>query len=662
MEPLKENLWYQKVLSDIKKTDETKREMEHNFNPDMRDEYDDIIKEEAKQAADLLKLGADYEVTDASVTITVDEDEFTVSKDLLHDELGTDQYNLLINHGEEAKEEPAEVEDDIPLQNDQNALTMPDGTKIPSNMAPIYVMQQAMNQAMAAYTGKPVNQMYPAQQKVQSKSLADILRSISELQAQVISIDEERNKAISASSLGNKETKEKLLALSRELEDKKAELRDANIQVTNLTEALKNRDEKIKDLTKTLNGHRDDLNKAYDEVKEKDAKIAEIDKVLSSTRTDLSKALSDVREKDAKIAEINSSRSVDKDTINDLKHKLDKAQSELESRTSALDKKDRELESRENELKSKESEIEGKDKKIESLSNEKDRAVADKESAISEKDRLISKKDNEITGLKGRISSLEQKVSKLYSVDEYNKLSGKITQLQKKLNTKEDERQQLINEKQELVSKIYEDGLTGLPNDKALNKDLENLDINDPVIARINICGMEEINDANGYRSGDRVITYISEKLKNAFGNDAKVYRPMGAQFVVVGNKDADIRSRLETVKEQAANENVFIAYGTAEMDQENTHDIYSLNDIASVRMNDMRDAIYDEMDEEEPEEAPEHAEEQSSTYEAPQPQPVPDDKPSQDKEDHRGENDIEEDEAFASNIMASLKRNDGAR
>lgn len=605
MEPLKDNLWYQKVLADIRASDRTKQEMEHNFNPSMRNDYDEIIKQESQQAAELLKLGADYEVVDDSVMIEVEDDTFSIPKDLLRDNLGTDQYNLLINHGEEEKEEPMEASlpEDIPQT---NGVTLPDGTKIPKDLAPFYVMQQAMGQALSVYTGKPMDQGYPGlqQPKVQSKTLAEILKNISELQQQVINIEEEKNKALNASPM-SKEYREKIEALTEQ--------------------------------------------------------VAEQNETIARLRSDLSKSRK-------RLEEANNRLDKEGDKSDDLGRQLKKTRAELDDRTADLDKRTKQLESREKELGDKEKELQEKEKQIEALDDEKNRAVAEKENAISEKDRLISKKDREITNLRNHISSLEGKISSLSGkqiseedkekLAEYDNLSSKITNLQQKLAKKENERQKLIDEKQELVDKIYEDSLTGLLNERALDRDFDNNDIKSPVVARINICGMEEINNANGYENGDKVISYVADKLKNIFNGEEKVYRSLGAQFVIVGDNASEIRKSLSDIKEQSEADNVFIAYGIAEKEKDRIKDIRKLNDKAADRMNEMRDDIYQDMDSEEIEEP----EEEISVPSKIANQSEPSYKEETEKTDYSDDDDLEEDESFAESILNTINHEDEGR
>lgn len=610
MESLKDNLWYQKVLADIRASDGTKQEMEHNFNPSMRDDYDDIIRQESQQAAELLKLGAEYEVKDDSVIIEVEDETFSIPKDLLRDNLGIEQYNLLINHGEEEKEDQmgTSLPEDIQQTGD---ITLPDGTKLPKDIAPFYVMQQAMGQALSVYTGKPLVQGYPAMQqpKTQSKTLSEILKNISELQQQVIDIEDEKNRALNASPM-NKEYREK---------------------VENLTE-----------------------------------QVAEQNEIIAKLRSDYSKSRKE-------LDEANNRLNQESDKSDTLERKLKRTCAELNDCTNDLNKRTRQLESREKELNDKKEELQEKKRQIEALNNEKDKAVAEKESAISDRNRLISEiseKDGKIINLQNQISSLKEEISSLSGkqiseedkgkIAEYDSLSAKIIGLQQRLAQKEDEQQQLIDEKQELMDRINEDGLTGLLNGKAFDQDLDNNKIKSPVVARVNICGMEEINSVNGYKNGDKVISYVAEKLKNAFNNGEKVYRPLGAQFVIAGNNASEIKRSLSRIKEKSEDDNVFIAYGIAEKDKDHIKDIRKLNDKAAKRMNEMRDDIYREMDDEEIDEpeSPDPVEEKSQAeYSSEESNNKTENQEAPDYDD-----DLEEDETFAENILETISHEDEGR
>lgn len=432
-EPINENPWYLKVLSQIKAVDKAKKDMEHNFDPTMRPKYDGIIKEEAADAAELLKLGASYTVTDKFVNITVDDETFEIDKEQLKSELGIDQYNLLVNHGEETREE-SEMSD---VNDADDHVGYADNDKMPSSVAPLMMMRQVIDQTMSAYTGKPVINYPAVASNIKSKSLAEILKNISELQQQVINIEEEKAKALNASSLGNEKDRQKIESLNKELENKQQELEEASEKIDDLTRQLNEKDARIDELSSAISKQNESLSetaKRLEEAeahsKEKDAKINNFSNLLSANKSDSDslrrkiQELQDVLSEKAKEIEHKNSALSDKD------RSLENNSEKLKRQSDELEKKNAELSSRDGQLQQKSNELEARTRELESKKNElaqKENELHQKTAQINSKDNLIKQKDEEIAQ---KSAEIEQKTKELES--KKNELAQKISELKRK--------------------------------------------------------------------------------------------------------------------------------------------------------------------------------------------------------------------------------------
>lgn len=539
--PNTENVWYQKVLGNIKNLDEERKSMEHDFNPNSIGTYEDVIRQETKAAAELLKLGAEFKTSSDMVTITVSDDSFSVPKDQMREELGVDQYNLLINHGEE--EQDVDKDDDIPGRDtgphisNSDTVTTPDGTVIPKAMAPFVMMQQAMNQVMSAYTGTPVTNQPALTGKARSKTLSEILKNISELQQQVITIEDEKNKAVSISMQGSKKDKDRIAEL--------------------------------------------------------EAAVSEKDKELEA-----------------------------------VKAELDKVKTELEQTKGQLEN-------------------------IRTSSEEKITRWKDK---LNKKDEIIAEKNNAAKEASDKIASLQQQVNNLsekqITPEDHNKIEqyGKLQEeknalqeqkssLEKQVQSKDDKIGNLIKEKSNLEDRVFTDHLTGVGNESALNRDLDERKDDQLNIARIGICGMKDINKDNGRAMGDKVIGKVADYLQNAFGRNS-VYRLYGDQFAVIGSPSLELGKNLTEIKDKIAESNIFIAYGVSGRDNASGPDNRKLYDIAAERMDNMRDKIYEtELGGEEEELESEEVEAASEP----------------EKDSDRDSDDLESDELLSEDLMSSI-------
>ena len=84
--------------------------------------------------------------------------------------------------------------------------------------------------------------------------------------------------------------------------------------------------------------------------------------------------------------------------------------------------------------------------------------------------------------------------------------------------------------------------------------------------ASLDMNGLKELNNREGYHAGDTALRKIGERLREASGQDVRTYRIGGDEFVILFfNKDEDtVRKLLERIRDDVAAAGYSIAYGYA--------------------------------------------------------------------------------------------------
>ncbi|WP_057770879.1 sensor domain-containing protein [Cytobacillus dafuensis] len=99
---------------------------------------------------------------------------------------------------------------------------------------------------------------------------------------------------------------------------------------------------------------------------------------------------------------------------------------------------------------------------------------------------------------------------------------------------------ELHQAKQEVEFLAYHDSLTSLPNRRKLNEDLNHIieksqNNNDRfALFYIDLDRFKHINDSFGHSVGDCLITKVSSMLKKAIGNNSRLYRFAGDEFIII--------------------------------------------------------------------------------------------------------------------------------
>jgi diguanylate cyclase (GGDEF)-like protein len=90
----------------------------------------------------------------------------------------------------------------------------------------------------------------------------------------------------------------------------------------------------------------------------------------------------------------------------------------------------------------------------------------------------------------------------------------------------------------------YTSELTGLPNARAFEEDLET----SPFVASIDADGLSGVNDNLGHNAGDAMLKAVAEALKNT---DAQVYHKSGDEFYILGDSQAEVEQAVREATQE---------------------------------------------------------------------------------------------------------------
>lgn len=124
-------------------------------------------------------------------------------------------------------------------------------------------------------------------------------------------------------------------------------------------------------------------------------------------------------------------------------------------------------------------------------------------------------------------------VKNLKDITERKRLEQQLISANQTLERRVAERTQALKDREEqLISMIYTDNLTGLPNRLRLLRDVKGSRV--PVVALINIDGFEQINNFYGYTEGDFILVSLAKLLSKALPSSAyRLYRVHADEYAV---------------------------------------------------------------------------------------------------------------------------------
>lgn len=99
----------------------------------------------------------------------------------------------------------------------------------------------------------------------------------------------------------------------------------------------------------------------------------------------------------------------------------------------------------------------------------------------------------------------------------------------------------------------HEDPLTGLANRAALHERLDTIDVASPrAVFVIDVDGFKFVNDSLGHHAGDRLLTFVSQRLSRHARHGDLLARPGGDEFVLVADGIRDDRTAIAVAERLA--------------------------------------------------------------------------------------------------------------
>ncbi len=118
-------------------------------------------------------------------------------------------------------------------------------------------------------------------------------------------------------------------------------------------------------------------------------------------------------------------------------------------------------------------------------------------------------------------------------------------------------RETLFLEKNEMIKKLaYKDSLTNCYNRSYYEDAVLTLKMDIVTVIMVDANGLKLVNDAFGHKTGDKLLIYIADTLKETF-SDYVIFRWGGDEFLLLGNEDSEVKEKIELFNNSLSNKMV---------------------------------------------------------------------------------------------------------
>ena len=547
---------YEMTVQKFKGTVSKKKEMEETFHPNMVKDYNNVKLAMVENAVELLKLGVSSRLDEENVYISIDDDEYQISRADMMKSINKKQWDALFPN-ENIQTIKAEIDlgntddlndekdtSDVHEQTDISMQSMdanPLAAFFTALCAPILANQNTgHNLDMNQFAVSIQNAFQP------QKELSD---EVGGIQRKIVKLEKQRDEAVeTCKNLQNrfeavqneyaeneqkfqeavKETEEKFSelksfadSLKEQLSRKEDALKNAMKDKENIQKALRDEKNRVENIKAEQAGKIDALKNKYEDAitdannKAKDAE-EELKKAVQKVKDESSKELNSVKEQ---------MKAVEKER-DSFKEACEKSEDDVKRAKDSASEKDRKL-----------SELEKKLKEAEDKARAYDDILKSNEKIASE----LAEKNREIEALKAEVEDGKKTIS----------------ELQKSV----DEREQ---ENRSLAELAYNDKKMGIMNINAFNRDFPKTDKNKMSLIVTGIRNMKAINEQYGRASGDKLISVAAKACAEEFGKE-NVYRVFGDEFAIISYDDyRNIINRISNVKDTLMAQQINIVFGVA--------------------------------------------------------------------------------------------------
>ena len=274
-----DNPYFLGTINSFKELVKQKKDMEADFRPDIVSEYTEVSKQYLSTAIELIKLGVDRVLTEDSIILDIDDEDYVLPRKSVYEQVGEKQWNILFPLEEMDKE--YDYDDDFDA----------DFEKIPkaTSSVPTDIVSPMVNNPFAAFIsalcapflnqgyGNPVASQPTTIINAEPTSSSDIFDDLSEFKKKIYMLEKERDSAQETVSV----VKQKYDALKRRVREKDEQLANER----------KNNDELLRGLDEEIDGYKrqiDELDncaqQAIASADEREKKIEELTATIESKK------------------------------------------------------------------------------------------------------------------------------------------------------------------------------------------------------------------------------------------------------------------------------------------------------------------------------------------------------------------------------------------
>ena len=612
MERTDTNPYYKYLESDFIRYIEKVQNMEKDFHPNMISEFNDIKGKLAATTADLLRLGAEYDMDEEYVNIIVNNDIYNIPIELLKSVIGENQFRLLFDNTYKT-EEHSDIFPTNPVEFTANLNQQPNNP-MASLLAPFYSFMQGFGNTANTMNNsyKDFNSYPKAVEEKSEDNASAILKEIASVQKKVILLEQEKNDYQKESG----EYKDKLNYSSDRLKDLEAEYNTQKSLYNDLYERYKTLEGQsdnyvlqidelnrtIDELNSTITVKSNSLNECQDSIAALEKDLEDIKShstevhdsdvrsiaILETTNKNLiaekESLVAQVKDLDSLKSQLNTLKN-ERNTLTNEKKQLDEKYSsckkELDSCKNSLASTERSFNNLTEQYKASEDNVVRLTEELNAVNKEYDdfRASSNKEiedlkiSMEQEKNAILQKMESSKNGNEEQRKKIQSLQDQLTSANnEKEKLTNEMSQIKTesdKLLKASANYERMMEEAQAKIEELsvlaYFDSKTKARNANAFNKEFINENKDHIVLSLVGIRNMKKINTEHGRASGDNVIAMVAERLIKFF-EGSSVYRILGDQFAIVSKDKTinQIKGQLVDVRRELGFEDISIYYGIA--------------------------------------------------------------------------------------------------
>lgn len=566
--------YYDHEMESLTELTNRRTEMEKNFSRDNRREYDKICDAQVKNAAELIKLGVNYEATDNGTVriFLANGGHAEIAHKELMDHMGVEQFYLFFPYAADDIEGPVDSQQQYeplganmtynPMNNPLTLLlTSLLGQLSPLNTGITGNMQSAYPSTAGISEQKILNERIIAltkEKEAARKELETAKTDCEKFKATVMEMTTQTNEKTDKINelAGVISSKEEIIAsLSTQIEEAQKALEELEILKENQMSEIANIQARTTEKDEMLNSLRDQLTE-FGSIQSENVKLRKDLEDLRSEKEDIDKMTYELIESEdvyhKKVELLNDELKRKEDEISDTQRKIEEYEKEVSSKNDTIQVLESDIRTTEEELQACR------------MENDTLKATVDEvKKTLEDIRQQLSFSLTKIKTLEEDIIQKDALVARLKTENQQLESSVEMLKAERDDSEKEVEAIKEVNET--LYKAAFIDGKFEIPSETAFYEVINNPNTSEDTesVAVIDICGMTEINDAYDEEVGDNVIRITISKITDVFASD--VYRIRGGQIAVLSSIEyREMLSILKRLVKTLKAEDIDVVFGLA--------------------------------------------------------------------------------------------------